>query len=84
MVHLMSLMQVAICPLFWWWYDEDTACSMFQLLQKFLNFSEIKLPPASDITLLGMSYSDKTTLNADIKLSADSPFIFFTNWDLLW
>ena len=80
----MNLMQASTCPLLWWWYDEDTACSIFTLLQKFLIFSEIKLPPASGITLLGILYSDNTTLNVDIKLSADSPSTFYTTGKLVW
>ena len=62
MVHFINLMQASTCPLLWWWHDDYTACSIFRLLQKFCNFSEIKLPPASDIILLGMSYSENTTL----------------------
>ena len=30
------------------------ACSMFRLLQKVLNLSEMKLPPESDIILIDM------------------------------
>ena len=83
MVHFMNLMQASTCPLLWQWYDEDTACSIFKLLQKFLNFSEIKLLPTSDISLLGMPYSEITTLNVDIKLSAVSPSTFFITKNLL-
>ena len=67
-LHFMYLMHASTCLLLWWWYDDDTACSIFRLLQKFLNFSKIKLPLAFDIFLLGIMYSEKTTLNANIKL----------------
>ena len=51
-IHFMNLMHASTCPLLWWWYEDDTACSMFRLLQNSFNFSETKLPTASDITFL--------------------------------
>ena len=49
---------------------------MLRLLQNILNFSDTKLPPASDITLLGIPYYAVTILNVDIRLSADKLSIF--------
>ena len=83
-MHFINLMQASTHPLLWWWYDNDTACSIFRLLQRFLNFAEVKLPPVSHITLWGILYYDNTTLDVDIKLSADSPSTFFTTSNILW
>ena len=80
-VHLMSLMHTATCPLLWWWYDDDTACSMFRFLQNFFNFLETKLPPASDIILLGNPYSSKMTLHTIIKLSANK-LCLYDHWEV--
>ena len=83
-VHFINLMHASTCPLLWLWYEDDTTCSIFRFLQKFLNFPQIKLPPASNIIVLGIPCSENTTLNAAIKLSADSPSVFFTTTNLLW
>ena len=72
-VCLMNLMQGSTCPLLWWWYD-DTACLTLRLLQKFLNFSEMKLPPASDINLCIMPYSANIFFTAAIRLPTTPPF----------
>ena len=42
-VCLMNMMQALTCPLLWWWYADDTACSMLSLLQNLLNFCENKI-----------------------------------------
>ena len=55
----MNFMHTSTCPLLWGWYDDDTACSIFRFWQNLFNLSEIKLPPASDISFLGKPYSEK-------------------------
>ena len=67
----MNLMHATICPLLWLWYEDDTACSLFRFLQNSFKFSKAKLPPASDLTPLGNSYSGEMTIPASIKLSAN-------------
>ena len=83
-VHLMNLMHVLTCPRFWRWYTDDTACLMLSLLQNFLNLSETKLVPASDIILHGIPYSANMTFVVVISLSVDSPSILFIIGNLLW
>ena len=39
-VHFISLIHASTCPLLWWWYDENNACSMFRLLQNVLSLCE--------------------------------------------
>ena len=58
--------------------DNDVACSMFIFLQNCLNLSEIKLPSASVVILFDNPNSEKITLHASIKLSADMSSAFFT------
>ena len=67
-MHLMNLMHALTCPLLWWWYTDDTAYSMLKLLQNFLNLSETKLVPASDIILCGNPYSANMTFVVVIRL----------------
>ena len=55
---------------------------MLRPLQKFLNFSEIKLLPASDTILQGMPYSPNMIFTAAIRLSADKPLHSFYYWEL--
>ena len=57
---LNQFIHTSTCPLLWWWYDDDVACSVFIFLQNCLNLSEMKLPPASDITFFGKHYSEKS------------------------
>ena len=66
-------MQASTCSLLWWWYKDDTACLMLRLLQKFWNVSKIKLPPASDINLYGMTYTTNMIFTVAITLSAVQP-----------
>ena len=80
-VCLMNLMRVSTCLLHWWWYNDNTACSMLRLLQKFLNFSEMKLLPASVINLWGMPYSANNIFTAAITLCWQ-PFHSFYYWEL--
>ena len=51
------------------------AVSEMRLLQKLSNFSEMKLPPASDINLCSMSYLANMIFTVAIRLSADKPSI---------
>ena len=55
----MNLMHASTCPLFWWWYNDDIACSMFTFFQNYLNLSEVKLLLMSDIVFFGKPYSGK-------------------------
>ena len=52
----MDFIQASTCPFLWMWYD-DITCSMFNLLQKFLNLSELKVVPAFGIIFFGSQYS---------------------------
>ena len=54
---------------------------MFIVLQNCFNISEIKLSPASYIIFFGNPCSEKITLHASIKLSADMSSAFFHNWE---
>ena len=49
---------------------------MFKFLQNFLNFSQSKLPPASDVNFLGNLYSEKMTQHASIKPSTNKCAVF--------
>ena len=80
----MNLMHASTCLLLWWWYDDDVACLMFQILKNYVNLSETKLPPVSDIIFLGKLYSKKIILHVSIKLSADRSSVFLTTGNLLW
>ena len=72
----MNFMQSPNCPLLWWWYNDDTACSMLRLLQKLMNFSKTKkLLPASDINLHGIPYSANMIFTVMMRFSADNPSI---------
>ena len=82
-VLFINLIYTFTCPLLWWWYDDDTAWSMFMFLQNLLNLSEIKLPPAPDITFFGKAYSEEIVLHASIKLSADRSAIFLMTGNVL-
>ena len=64
-VLFMNLMQNSTCPLFWWLYDEDSACQMPSFLQKFSNFM-----PVSETILLGSQYFENIILQVFIRLSA--------------
>ena len=50
----------------------------------FLNLSEMKLPPQSDIIFFGMPYSAKMILHANIRLPADRSSVFMMIENLLW
>ena len=78
----MNFIHASTCPLLYIWYNDYLACSMFIFLQDYLNLSEIKLPPASDI-FYDNPNSEKITLHASIKLSADMSFAIFTIENLL-
>ena len=83
-VCFMNFMQASTCPLPRLWYNDDTAYSMFRLLQKLLNFSETKLLPASDINLHSIPYSANTIFTVVMRFSADNPCILFITRNLLW
>ena len=63
-------------PLLWWWYNDGAVCSMFSFLQNFSNFSDMKLPPVSDIIFLGRPCSEKLILHASIRMSGARSSIF--------
>ena len=84
MVHFMNFMQASTHPLLWQWYNDNTACSIFRFLQIIFALFWNKIATSIWHYPLGMPYSENTTLNADIKLSADNPFIFLTIGNLLW
>ena len=67
-------------------FDGDRMMILFALYLNFCQspwiFPEIKLPPASDIISLGSQWSQKMALHASIKLSADSPSLFFDYWEI--
>ena len=72
-----NFIHASTCSLFWWWYDDENACSMFKLLQNVLNLTEMKLPPKSDIIFFHSMYSAKIILQVSIRLSADKSSVFF-------
>ena len=61
-VCFINFMHSSTCPLLCWWYDNDTACSMFRFLLKLLNLSEIKLPSTSNTIFCGKPKSEKIWL----------------------
>ena len=72
-VHFINLMQASTCPLLWWWYADDTACSTLIDLQNCLNLSETKFVPVSDIILCRIPYSANIAVTALMRCSTDSP-----------
>ena len=82
-VCFMNFIHTSTCLLLWRWYDDDITYSMFIFWWKYLNLSEIKLSPASDIIFFGNPNSKKITLHASIKLSVDMSSAFFTIGNLL-
>ena len=50
----------------------------------FLNFSETKLPPVSDIMFFGDPYSAKIISHNSIRLSTDRHSVILTTRNLLW
>ena len=82
-VCFMNLMQALTCPLLWWWYATDAACSTLIDLQKHQNFSETKLVPASGISFHSIPYSVNIADTALMRCSADSPCNFLMIGNLL-
>ena len=72
-VCCINLIHASTCPLLWWWYANDTACSTLIVLQNCQNLSETKFVPASDIIFWGIPYSANIILTALVRFSADSP-----------
>ena len=72
-IHFMNLIQGLTCPLLWWWYANDTACSTLMLLQNFWNLSETKFVPASDISLHGMLYLANISFTVAIRFLLITP-----------
>ena len=73
-------MHALASSILWWSYDDD---NMPSLLQKFLNFSEIKFVPASENILLGSLYSEKIILYVFTRSSV-RPSTCFMMGNLLW
>ena len=80
----MNLMYVTSCKLLWWLYDDDTACQLLSILQKFSNVSEIKSVPVSETVLLDIPYSKKIILHIFIMLYELKPSTCFMFGNLLW
>ena len=57
---------------------------MFRFMQKFLNFSEMKLLPESDIIVLGIPYSEKIISPVNIRLPAERSLVVLMMGNLLW
>ena len=55
-VHFMDFIQASTCPLLWWWYADDIACSTLIALQNWWNLSAVMLVPTSDIILQGILF----------------------------
>ena len=79
-----NLLHASTWPLLWLLNHDVTACFMFNLQQNSLNFSEIKLVPASGFTLLGNQYLANMTSQHLISYSADSPSAHLAVENLLW
>ena len=81
-IHFTNVMHVSVPPLLWWLYDDDTTWWISRYLQKFLNFSQIKFVPASDIGLLGSMLFCKDNLISFYKLSVMNPSTCICHWHL--
>ena len=82
-VHFTNFIHASTCPLVWQGYNEENPCSIFRLLQKVLNLSEMKLSPESDIFFLGSPFSAKINLHIGIRLSVHKPSVFMMKGNLL-
>ena len=65
-------------------YYDDMACYLLSILQKFLNFYEIKVIPTTETTLLGSFYSENIIMHIFVRLSALNPSTCLTYINLLW
>ena len=82
-VHFIHFIQASTCPLLWWWYTNNVACSTLIALQNFQNLAETKFVPVSDIILQGIPYSANIILTALVRFLADIPSNLLTMGNLL-
>ena len=75
-------MHASTCPLLWWWYEEFMVWSISSCLQYCLNWSDIKLMPASDNFFSSLN-SVNMIFAALIRSSTDNPSALFTTGNLL-